>query len=50
MTAEANEAMDELTGRLRRFVRARGSTREDAEDFKRRMIPADLRHYTVDRA
>ena len=33
MTAEANEAMDELTGRLRRFVRARVSTREDAEDI-----------------
>jgi RNA polymerase sigma factor (sigma-70 family) len=32
MTAEANEAMDELTGRLRRFVRTRVSSREDAED------------------
>jgi RNA polymerase sigma factor (sigma-70 family) len=32
MAAEAIEAMDELTGRLRRFVRARVSTREDAED------------------
>jgi RNA polymerase sigma factor (sigma-70 family) len=32
MTAEANQAMDELTGRLRRYVRTRVSSREDAED------------------